>query len=117
VRAREKNIVKDITGIIKENRHAIYLQIVTELADDYGLDHIAAAGLCAAFGEIKEELRTDVRSHNDNFDTMVTAVRKDIRKTVPKSATSNKQKGFYRSRKNQYQHGNNTYPKRNSLSR
>jgi ATP-dependent RNA helicase DeaD len=113
VRAREKNIVKDIARIIKENQHEGYFQMVTELANDYGLDHIAAAGLCAAFGDTKDKLRTDVNSQNDNFGTMVTAKRNDTSKAVLKSATSKRQKGSHRNWKNQYKCSNNAYKKRN----
>jgi ATP-dependent RNA helicase DeaD len=113
VRAREKNIVKDIARIIKENRHEGYLQIVTELANDYGLDHIAAAGLCIAFGDIKEKLKADGYSHHENFNTLVTTERKNNRKAVPKSAALKRQKGSHRSWKSQYKRNNNAYQKRN----
>lgn len=52
-RAREKNIVRDISEIIRENRHTVYLHTVKELSDDYGISDIAAAALCAAYDGIR----------------------------------------------------------------
>jgi ATP-dependent RNA helicase DeaD len=55
VRAKEQNVVREIAGIITANRHAAYLQAVKELSGSYGFGDIAAAALCVAYGEIKEE--------------------------------------------------------------
>lgn len=55
VRAKEQNVVKEIAGIIKANRHAAYLQAVKELSGSYGSEDIAAAALYVAYGEIKDE--------------------------------------------------------------
>ncbi|MDI6801447.1 MAG: DEAD/DEAH box helicase [Thermodesulfovibrionales bacterium] len=54
IKAREKNIVNDISEIIKGERHAVYLAAVKELAENYSFGDIAAAALYAAYGEIKE---------------------------------------------------------------
>lgn len=53
-RAREKSIVTDISGIIRENRHTGYLHAIKELSNDHEFGDIAAAALCAAYGEIKQ---------------------------------------------------------------
>lgn len=55
VRAREQNIVRDISEIIKADRHTVYLQAVKELSNNYGFGDIAAAALCAAYSGIKEK--------------------------------------------------------------
>ena len=54
LKAREKNIAKDITEIIQENRHAGYIEAVKELSENYSFGDIAAAALFAAYGEVKE---------------------------------------------------------------
>ncbi len=77
VRAREKNIVRDISEIIKVNRHVGYLQAVKELSDNYGFGDIAAAALYAAYGEIKEK---PVEEHYEKTKTVrlfMTIGRKD----------------------------------------
>jgi ATP-dependent RNA helicase DeaD len=55
MKAKTKNIVRDISEIIKGNRHADYIPAVKELSDNYGFGDIAAAALYAAYGEIKEK--------------------------------------------------------------
>lgn len=54
LKAREKNIAKDITEIIQENRHTGYIEAVKELSENYSFGDIAAAAIYAAYGEIKE---------------------------------------------------------------
>jgi len=66
VRARERNVIDDIGEIIKGHRHTGYLQTVKELLDTYGLSDIAAAALCAAYGEIKG---TPVKKYNNHETT------------------------------------------------
>jgi len=64
VRAREKNIINDVAEIIKGDRHKRYLQTVKDLSDTFGLSDIAAAALCAAYGEIKATLlEENLRNH------------------------------------------------------
>jgi ATP-dependent RNA helicase DeaD len=64
LRAREKNVINDVAEIIKGNRHAGYLQTVKDLSGTFGLSDIAAAALCAAYGEIKENpLKENLRNH------------------------------------------------------
>jgi ATP-dependent RNA helicase DeaD len=55
IKAREKNIVKEISEIIEENRHAGYIQAVQELSAHYGVDDIAAAAIFSAYGEMREQ--------------------------------------------------------------
>jgi len=54
IKAKEKNIIKDIGEIIKDNKHACYASIVKELSEQYNFGDIAAAALYATYGEIKE---------------------------------------------------------------
>ncbi|MEW6052877.1 MAG: DEAD/DEAH box helicase [Nitrospirota bacterium] len=54
VRAKEKNIVRDIAKIIQDKRHEGYFQAVKELSGDHSFSDIAAAALCAAYGEMQE---------------------------------------------------------------
>lgn len=55
VKAREKNIGRDITEILEGQKHLKYLPLVAELAEGFSFGDIAAAALFAAFGEIKEQ--------------------------------------------------------------
>ncbi len=54
-KAKEKNIMKDISEIITENKHAGYISAVRELSEGYSFGDIAAAALYAAYGEMKEK--------------------------------------------------------------
>jgi ATP-dependent RNA helicase DeaD len=54
IRAKGKNIVRDIKDIIESNKHAGYIPMINELSVQYSATNIAAAGLYVAFGEIKE---------------------------------------------------------------
>jgi len=53
IKAREKNIAKDIEGIIKGDKHIGYVSAAKELSEQYSFGDIAAA-LYAAYGEVKE---------------------------------------------------------------
>ncbi|BCB96133.1 RNA helicase [Dissulfurispira thermophila] len=54
IRAKEKNIAKDIEEIIRENKHTDYISAVRELSEQFSFGDIAAAALYAAYGEVKE---------------------------------------------------------------
>jgi len=54
-KARGKSIIKEISEIINENKHAGYIGAVKEMSDLYSFGDIAAAALYAAFGEMKIE--------------------------------------------------------------
>jgi ATP-dependent RNA helicase DeaD len=54
IKAREKNIVNDISEIIKNEKHSVYLAAVKELSEGFSFGDIAAAALYAAYGEIRE---------------------------------------------------------------
>lgn len=56
VKAREKNITRDIEEIIEKNKHVAYVSAVRELSEKYSFGDIAAAALYAAYGGIKESL-------------------------------------------------------------
>jgi ATP-dependent RNA helicase DeaD len=107
-RAREKNIVRDISEIIRENRHTVYLQTVKELSDGYGFGDIAAAALCAAYGEIRAKSVEENTKNNDPRFSM-TMNKKDNIKTSDsiKSFTSKAHIPFNKNRnKNQYRSNN-----------
>jgi ATP-dependent RNA helicase DeaD len=108
VRAREKNIVRDIFEIIRGNRHAGYLKTVKELSDNYGFGDIAAAALCAAYGEIKEKPVEENYKNNENVHLFKTVGRKDNIKTADaKSIASKAYIPFNKIRKNRYRVDNN----------
>lgn len=52
--ARERNVVKDIGGIINDNKHLPYMSVLKTLVNQYSLNDLAAAALYAAYGEMKE---------------------------------------------------------------
>jgi ATP-dependent RNA helicase DeaD len=53
IKARQKNIIKNIEEIIKENRHKELLSIVKELSERFSPEDIAAAALYSVYGEPK----------------------------------------------------------------
>jgi ATP-dependent RNA helicase DeaD len=108
VRAREKNIVRDISEIIRGNQHAEYLQTVKELSNDYGFGDIAAAALCAAYGEIKERLVKENHINNESAPSFMRTDRKDKIKTDAKSVASKAYLPFHKTQnKNRYRSNNN----------
>ena len=107
-RAREKNIVRDISGIIRENRHTVYLQTVKELSDEYGFGDIAAAALCAAYGEIQEKSVEENYKNNETGRSFMTNNKKDnIKRTDNiKSLPSKAHLPFHKTR-HKNRHGGN----------
>jgi ATP-dependent RNA helicase DeaD len=75
--ARKKNIVRNISEIIKGNRHVGYIPAVKELSDNYGFGDIAAAALYAAYGEIKEKHVEEHYEKNGTVRLFMTIGRKD----------------------------------------
>ena len=57
IKAREKNIARELSEIIQENKHAGYVPAVKELSMHYGVDDIAAAAIFSAYGEMKRATR------------------------------------------------------------
>ncbi|MGD0281689.1 MAG: DEAD/DEAH box helicase [Dissulfurispiraceae bacterium] len=55
LKAREQNILKDVTGIIEAGNHARYMQMVKSLSEHHSFADIAAAAFFVAYGEIKEQ--------------------------------------------------------------
>ncbi|HCC68781.1 MAG TPA: RNA helicase [Nitrospiraceae bacterium] len=55
IKAKEKNIVRDISEIIKDNKFSSYISAVKELSETYSPEDIAAAGIFAAYGEVFNE--------------------------------------------------------------
>ncbi len=80
VRAREKNIMNDISEILKADRHLGYNKIVKELSDTYASDDIAAAALYAAYGAIKERPAKELYKRDEPVRLFMTHDRKDKRK-------------------------------------
>ena len=77
VRAREKNIVRNISEIIKGNKHVGYIPAVKELSDNYGFGDVAAAALYAAYGEIKDKPEEEHYGKNGIVRLFMTIGRKD----------------------------------------
>ena len=55
VKARQANIIKEISDIIISNKHSGYIKFIKELSDTFSFGDIAAAALFIAYGEVKEE--------------------------------------------------------------
>lgn len=102
VRAREKNVIKDITEIIMGNRHEGYLQTVKELSNSHAYGDIAAAALCAAFGEIKEKPVEENYKNNGHANLFMRIDKKDNIKAsaTVKSNAFKRRVPFDRNRKN-----------------
>jgi ATP-dependent RNA helicase DeaD len=100
VRAREKNVVRDISEIIRGSRHAGYLQTVKELSNIYGTGDIAAAALYAAYGEIKEKPVEENCRNNETVRLSVTTDRKTD--DIVESIASKAYIPFNKIRKNRY---------------
>jgi len=114
VRVKERNIVRDISEIIRQNRHTVYLQTVKELSNNYGSGDVAAAALCAAYGEAKEKPREESYKNKETVRSFMTNDRKDQRKTAAKSAPSKTYTPFHKTRdKNRYEGSNNGTKNRN----
>jgi ATP-dependent RNA helicase DeaD len=114
VRVKERSIVRDISEIIRQNRHMVYLQTVKELSDNYGSGDVAAAALCAAYGETKEKPREESYKNNETVRPFMTNDREDKRKTPTKYASPKKYAPFHKTRnKNHYKGSNNGTKNRN----
>ncbi|MBI5026177.1 MAG: DEAD/DEAH box helicase [Nitrospirae bacterium] len=55
IKAKEKNIVRDISGIIKDNKFSSYISAVKELSETYSPEDIAAAAIFAVYGGVFDE--------------------------------------------------------------
>ena len=78
VKAREKNIFRDISQIIEEGSHSGYLRAVKELSDTHQPADVAAAALFAAFGELQERPVAEPQYENrGNVRLFMTVGRKD----------------------------------------
>ncbi len=53
-KAKLRSLEKDISEIIAENSHSVYMDVVKNLSETYSFAEIAAASLFAAYGDIKE---------------------------------------------------------------
>ncbi len=54
IKAKKKNITKDISEVISQGRHAPYQSFIGELSEQFSFADIAAAAFHLAFGEPKE---------------------------------------------------------------
>jgi ATP-dependent RNA helicase DeaD len=54
VKAKEKNITKNISEIISQNKHVAYANFIRDLSEHFSFADIAAAAFYMAFGEQKE---------------------------------------------------------------
>ena len=53
IEARKKNIVRELSEIIQENKHAEYVSVVRELSERHEFRDVAAAAIYSAYGEIR----------------------------------------------------------------
>ncbi len=69
VKAKEKNVFRDISGIISRGKHHCYFQSIRELSGLYKIEEIAAAALYAAYGDIRtnEEYNTKEKERFEPF--------------------------------------------------
>jgi ATP-dependent RNA helicase DeaD len=90
IKAREKNVVREISEIIKGTKHVGYILAVKELSDNYGVSDIAAAALYAAYGEVREKPVEEPRETSGIVRLFMTIGRKDNIKAadIIKSITS-----------------------------
>lgn len=54
LKAKRKSMLKNISEIIRDNRHTAYLEAVKDLSESHSFADIAAAALYATYGEVKE---------------------------------------------------------------
>ena len=103
-RAKEQNVVREISGIIKASRHTGYLQAVKELSNNYGFGDIAAAALCVAYGEKKEEPAEEKYKKDENVHTFRSVYKRDNIKAhnTLKAGAPRKHAPFNKNRKNRY---------------
>jgi ATP-dependent RNA helicase DeaD len=104
IRAREQNIINDISEILKGDRHAGYIQIVKELSDTYASDDIASAALCAAYGAIKEKPVHAVYERDEPVRLFMNNERKAKIKKEPykKYSSSRKARTYRKTRNNRF---------------
>jgi ATP-dependent RNA helicase DeaD len=103
-RAKEQNVVREISAIIKADRHAGYLQAVKELSNNFGFGDIAAAALCVAYGEKKEESAEEKYRHDEIVHAFRPVYRRDKMKahTTSKARTPRKHAPFNRNYKDRH---------------
>lgn len=77
IKAREKNILKDIVGIIEEGNHVRYMEAVKKLSEQHSFADIAAAAFFAAYGEIKEQAAGEQTETKGMVRLFMTIGRKD----------------------------------------
>lgn len=82
LKAREKNIISDISGIIEENKHEGFLALFKGLTDNFSAESIAAAALYAAYGEMNGEPLEEHPEKTGNVRLFMTVGRKDNIKTA-----------------------------------
>ncbi len=81
IAARKKNILKEISGVIQENKHAEYLSMVKDLSEHYESGDIAAAALYSLYGETKERPLEERKEESGSVRLFMTVGRKDNIKT------------------------------------
>lgn len=105
LKAKEENIIKDITEIIKENRHAAYHATVKELSESHAFGDIAAAALFAAFGE-KKEISAEARHSIETTERETPPVGRDSiqGRTAMKSFGSKPHGNVHKKRRSRYRY-------------
>jgi len=97
VKAREKNIIREISGIITEQKHEGYVSAVKELSQSYDINDIGAAALYIAYGEKKESPVEEQKENAVTVRLFLTIGRKDniTASDIVRSLTSEAQIPFH----------------------
>jgi ATP-dependent RNA helicase DeaD len=77
IKAREKNIARDIAEIIEAAKHSSYAHAIEQLAATYSLADVAAAAIFAAYGELKERSPEEPAETGGTARLFMTIGRKD----------------------------------------
>lgn len=111
VRAKERNILRDITEIIQENRHAGYLETVKELSKTHAFGDIAAAAMCAAFGMKKEQPASETQREEISTRASMPFERRERGNISDRKKTRSSKSNvpFHKMRKNRHRNIQNTF--------
>ena len=77
IKAKEKNIAKDISAVISQNKHLPYQTFIRELSGHFSFADIAAAAFHLAFGEAKEHPVEETPERSGIVRLFMTIGRKD----------------------------------------
>lgn len=116
LKAKEDNIARDISAIIRDSRHAAYLETVKELSESYAFGDIAAAALFVAFGEKSHKPAEEEQIPEKRERRPVPKKRYDKGKTEKKSFGSGQYDRFPKNRRNRSWTNNTSFTHREHTS-